>query len=91
MNFNIKTDRALRDLDGLLTATLCVIRMEDQYGDTNEEDKKEALETLLEYGRGVVNDATEGPEGVWRYEREAYNKGREYESVESLTLYGPAT
>lgn len=66
MNFNVKANRALRDLDGLLLAALCVIRMEEAYTDTSDEDKKQGLETLLEHARGALADADEGLEGVWR-------------------------
>ena len=62
---NIKAATALRDIESLFTAALCVMRMKEDYTDTSEEDKKQALETLLEYGRGVVSDAKEGHEGVW--------------------------
>jgi len=62
MSLNIKAAPALHDLDSLLIAALCVIRMKEDYTDTSEEDKEQALETLLEYGRGTVDDAKEGHE-----------------------------
>jgi hypothetical protein len=47
-------------------ASLRLVRMEEKYSDMSEDDKKEALESLLEYGRGAVADAEEGLEGEWR-------------------------
>jgi hypothetical protein len=66
VNLNVKTGIALHDLDGLLVAALCVLRLTDDYSDVDKEDKEQALETLLEYGRGAVSDATEGHEEVWK-------------------------
>ena len=66
VNLNIKTGVALSDLRGLLVAALCVIRFDEDYTDTDEEDKKHAVETLLEFSRGVLDDATEEHEEVWK-------------------------
>ena len=40
--------------------------MQAEYADTSEEDKKQALGTLLEQSRVAVSDAKEGHERVWR-------------------------
>jgi len=66
LKFNIKAGTALHDIDSLFIAALCVLRQRDKYSDMSEEDKTNALETLMEYGRGAVADANEGHEGVWR-------------------------
>jgi hypothetical protein len=66
VNLNVKTETALSDLNGLLVAALCVVRFDEQYADMEEEDKKHAVETLLEFSRGVLDDAKEGHEAVWR-------------------------
>jgi hypothetical protein len=66
VNLNVKTETALSDLNGRLVAALCVVRFDEQYADMEEEDKKHAVETLLEFCRGVLDDAKEGHEGVWR-------------------------
>jgi hypothetical protein len=66
LDFNAKANVALTDLHGLLVAALCVSRFDEDYTDTDEDDKRQALEPLLEYARGVVEDAKEGHEGVWR-------------------------
>jgi hypothetical protein len=66
LNCNIKAGIALHDIDSLFIAALCVLRQKDEYSDMDEEDKSNALETLMEYGRGAVGDAKEGHQGVWR-------------------------
>jgi hypothetical protein len=67
VNLNVKTGVALSDLNGLLTAALCVVRFDEDYTDMDEEDKKRAVETLLEFSRSVLDDATEGHEEVWKF------------------------
>ena len=39
--------------------------LNEDYADTSEEDKKQALETLLEQSRAAVSEVKEGYEGVW--------------------------
>jgi hypothetical protein len=75
-NWDIKANIALKDLDSLLIAALCVIRMEEDYTDTSEEDKRQALETLMEYGRGAVSDAQEGHKELWNITAKYLFKGK---------------
>ena len=56
---------ALQDMKGLLVAALCVVRMREEDFDTGKDGKRQALEALLEHGRGAVESAQEGLEGVW--------------------------
>jgi hypothetical protein len=60
-----KTEIALDALDSFLLAALCLVRTEEKYADTDEDDKRQALETLLEYARGAVDDGQDGLEKIW--------------------------
>jgi hypothetical protein len=57
---------ALDDLDSLFVAALCVLRVEEGYRDLDEKDKIKTLETLMEYGRGTVEQGKKGLEEVWK-------------------------
>jgi hypothetical protein len=50
--------------------------MEEDYTDTSEEDKRQALETLMEYGRGTVSDAQEGHKELWNITAKYLFKGK---------------
>ena len=84
VSLNIKAATALRDIESLFIAALCVLRMQEEYFDTSEDDKRQALETLMEYGRGAVSDATEGHEGVWHM-TSGYIFGKQPEDPEAET------
>jgi hypothetical protein len=58
-------DIALRDIDSLLISALGLLAVEEGRIDAEYHDRKEALETLLEYGRGAVDDGQKGLAGVW--------------------------
>jgi hypothetical protein len=84
LNCNIKASVALQDIDSLFIAALCVLRSEEGDPDTIDKDRKQALETLLEYGRGAVSDAKAGHEGVWSVTAE-YLFGRKSTAPEAET------
>jgi hypothetical protein len=63
--FNNKAEIALRDLDSLLIAALTLICVEEGRIDADFEDRKGALETLLEYARCAVDDGKDGLEKLW--------------------------
>lgn len=64
--FQSQTEIALDDLDSLLIAALCVLNVEEGAVDMNDSDKMRTLETLMQYGRGAVENAKEGLEEVWK-------------------------
>jgi hypothetical protein len=65
-SFHSQTARALDDLDSLLIAALCVLNVEEGAVDMNDDEKRQTLETLMQYGRGAVDNGKEGFEEVWK-------------------------
>lgn len=79
-----RAEIALRDMDSLFIAALCVVRMEGKYSDMSDDDKKQALETLMEYGRGAVDDAKRGLEELWHVTA-GYLYGKKREALNSVS------
>jgi hypothetical protein len=90
LDLNIKTGVALSDLRGLLVAALCVIRFDEDYTDTDEDDKKHAVETLVEFSRGTLEEATEGYEEVWKITAGYIFETKEVPEAESEQSEQPA-